>query len=76
MTPNSPGGPARVDFLLRQQHSLANEATKVAGQLHELHGDNKQRYQEIAKLSSLLDGIKARASLGSSMHWVRVDKTC
>ena len=59
-----------VDHLLRHQYSLQHEASKVAGLVSELKANNQERDEEIAKLSFMLDGIKARTSLRSSMHLV------
>jgi hypothetical protein len=49
-----------VDQSLRRQYALQVETSKVADILCEYEESSRDRYQEIAKLSSILDSIKNR----------------
>ena len=60
-----------VDHLLRSQYSLQNEATRVAGLVHEIQANNQDRDEEISKLSAIFNDIKARTSMSAgSRLWV------
>lgn len=59
-----------VDFVLRHQDSLQNEAVRVAGLVNQLQAARQERDDAISRVASILQGVKAnmRASMQVRMQ--------